>query len=194
MITPRLVLFTRYPEPGHAKTRLIPKLGAFGAAELHRRLTERTLATLRKTGLPIEIWVTGAPVAAFEAWLGTDTPIWLQPSGDLGARMDQASRPSPAIVIGSDIPLLAVSHIEQAVVLLRSGKVALGPAEDGGYYLVGLPEPVPLLFADMPWSTSDVLAETIRRLSANGILYGLLPVLPDLDRPEDLERFPFLSA
>jgi glycosyltransferase A (GT-A) superfamily protein (DUF2064 family) len=97
-------------------------------------------------------------------------------------------------LIGSDIPTLAVSHIEQAAALLRRGTVALGPAEDGGYYLIGLAAPAPLLFADMPWSTSAVLAETIRRLSANGILYGLLPILPDLDRPEDLERFPFLSA
>ena len=194
MTPPRLVLFTRYPQPGLAKTRLIPALGAEGAAELHRRLTERTLATLRQTGLAVEIWVTGAAVAAFEAWLGTDVPIRMQPSGDLGARMDQASRPGPAIVVGSDIPLLAVSHIEEAAALLRRGTVALGPAEDGGYYLIGLPAPAPLLFDDMRWSTSDVRAETIRRLSIGGISYGLLPTLADLDRPEDLARFPFLST
>ena len=194
MKQPVLVMFTRYPQPGRAKTRLIPALGADGAAELHRRLTERTLATLRVTGLPVELWVTGAPVEAFQAWLGHEVPIRSQMAGDLGARMDQASRPGPAIVVGSDAPLLAVSHIDQAAALLRDGKVALGPAEDGGYYLIGLPVPAPQLFHDMPWSTDAVLSETVRRLAADATPYGLLPTLPDLDRPEDLERFPFLLA
>ena len=194
MIPPRLVLFTRYPQPGQAKTRLIPALGAAGAAELHRRLTEATLATLRATGLPVEIWVTGAPVAAFEAWLGRDAPIRLQGCGDLGARMDRALQPTPAIVVGSDLPTLAVSHIMRAAALLAGGTVALGPAEDGGYYLVGLPAPAPFLFEAMAWSTPGVLAETRRRLQANAMAYALLPTLPDLDRPEDLARFPGLLA
>lgn len=189
---PRLLLFTRYPRPGQAKTRLIPALGALGAAELHRRLTERTLATLRATGLPVELWVTGAPTAAFETWLGTDMPIKQQACGDLGQRMDQALRPTPAIVVGSDLPTLAASHVVAAASLLADGKVALGPAEDGGYYLVGLPAPASFLFDAMTWSTSGVLAETRRRLQANATPYALLPTLTDLDRPEDLGRFPGL--
>ena len=194
MTPPRLVLFTRYPQPGHAKTRLIPALGAAGAAALHRRLTEATLATLLATGLPVELWVTGAPFAAFEAWLGNDTPIHLQGDGDLGARMDRALQPTPAILVGSDLPTLATSHIAQAAALLADGSVALGPAEDGGYYLVGLPAPAPFLFEAMAWSTAGVLAETRRRLEANATPYALLPTLPDLDRPEDLARFPGLLA
>ena len=194
MKQPVLIMFTRYPQPGRAKTRLIPALGAEGAAELHRRLTEKTLATLRTTGLQVELWVTGASIEAFQAWLGDGVPIRSQTSGDLGARMDHASRPGPAIVVGSDAPTLAISHIDEAAALLRDDKVALGPAEDGGYYLIGLPAPAPRLFHDMPWSTAAVLTETIRRLKADATPYGLLPTLPDLDRPEDLERFPFLLA
>ena len=192
MIAPRLVLFTRYPQPGQAKTRLIPALGAAGAAALHRRLTEATLATLLATGLPVEIWVTGAPAAAFEAWLGTGTPIRPQECGDLGARMDRALRPTPAILVGADLPTLAASHITQAAALLADGTVALGPAEDGGYYLVGLPAPAPFLFEAMAWSTAGVLAETRRRLQAHAVRHALLATLPDLDRPEDLARFPGL--
>ena len=194
MTAPRLVLFTRYPQPGHAKTRLIPALGAAGAAALHRRLTDATLATLLRMGLPVEVWVTGAPADAFAAWLGADVPIRQQGEGDLGARMDRALRPVPAILVGSDLPTLAASHIMQAVAALAKGQVALGPAEDGGYYLVGLPEPAPFLFEAMRWSTPGVLAETRRRLEAHATPYALLPTLPDLDRPDDLARFPGLLA
>jgi rSAM/selenodomain-associated transferase 1 len=188
---PRLVLFTRFPEPGRAKTRLIPALGATGAAALHRRLTEATLATLRQTGLDEEVWVTGAPLDAFADWLGAAT-LRLQAGGDLGARMARALDPAPAIIVGSDLPDLAPAHIAEAVRLLAEGKVALGPAEDGGYYLLGLPTPAPFLFGAMDWGTDGVLAETTRRLTANGRAYGLLSTLADLDRPEDLSRFPGL--
>ncbi len=194
MSLPRLVLFTRFPEPGRAKTRLIPALGPAGAAALHRRLTEQTMATLRNTGLPLEVWVTGAPVAAFEAWLGAGTPLRVQNDGDLGARMAEALSPAPAIVVGSDLPTLAASHILAAAALLADGRVALGPAEDGGYYLLGLPSPASFLFDDMAWSTAGVLAETTRRLEKQAVPFGLLPTLPDLDRPEDFGRFPGLLA
>lgn len=192
MPSPRLLLFTRYPEPRRAKTRLIPALGPVGAADLHRRLTEATLATLRATQRPVEVWVTGAPLDAFRPWLGDDIAIRLQPDGDLGARMAHALDPAPALVVESDVPGLTAAHIEAAVALLAQQKVALGPASDGGYYLLGLPAPAPFLFEAMEWGTDTVLAETRARLDANGRPYGLLPVLTDLDRPEDLVQFPDL--
>lgn len=190
---PRLVLFTRYPEPGRAKTRLIPALGADGAAALHRRLTEATLAMLRKTEMDVEVWVAGAPLGAFVDWLGPAT-VKLQPEGDLGARMAYALHPTPAIIVGSDLPDLAPAHIEGALQMMAEGRVALGPAEDGGYYLLGLPEPAPFLLRAMNWGTDAVLAETTRRLDAEGRSYALLPKLADLDRPEDLALFPGLLA
>ncbi len=190
--TPRLVLLTRFPEPGRAKTRLIPALGAAGAAALHRRLTETTLAILRATGLPVEVWVTGAAPDAFAAWLGNEVTIRPQGEGDLGARMQRCLDPAPALVVGADLPDLTPAHINAAVRLLAAGKVALGPAEDGGYYLLGLPALAPWLFSGMAWGTDGVLAETQRRLRAGGRPCGLLPPLADLDRPEDLGRFPGL--
>jgi rSAM/selenodomain-associated transferase 1 len=189
---PRLLLFTRFPEPGRAKTRLIPALGAAGAAALHRCMTERTLATLRATGLPIEVWVTGAPLAAFAEWLGGGTTLRQQGEGDLGARMARALAATPAIIVGADLPALTPAHVAAAAGLLTAGKVALGPAEDGGYYLLGLPAPAPFLFGAMEWGTAAVLAETMRRLDAHGRVFGTLPTLADLDRPEDLARFPGL--
>lgn len=189
---PRLLVFTRFPEPGRAKTRLIPALGPEGAAAVHRRLTERTLATLRGTGMAVEVWVTGAPDAAFHDWLGEDTRVVQQGEGDLGARMGRALAVTPAILVGSDIPELAAGHIEAAAGLLAEGHVALGPAEDGGYYLIALPAPAPFLFDGMAWSTETVLAETVRRLDARGVAHGLLPTLADLDEPRDLSRFPGL--
>lgn len=189
---PRLVLFTRFPQPGRAKTRLIPALGAAGAAGLHRRLTEATLATLCATGLDVEVWVTGAPVEAFEDWLGAATIVRPQIEGDLGQRMACALDPAPSIIVGSDVPDLEAAHILTAAQLLADGKVALGPAEDGGYYLLGLPVPAPYLFDAVEWGTNTVLVETRRRLDTAGQPYGLLPTLADIDRPEDLARFPHL--
>ncbi len=191
IIRPRLVMFTRFPEPGRAKTRLIPALGAVGAAALHRRLAERTLAVLRATAFDVEVWVTGAPLAGFTDWLGPAT-FRHQVEGDLGARMAQALDPAPAIIVGSDLPDLAPEHVEAAAAILARGEVALGPAEDGGYWLLGLSAPAPFLFDGMAWGTDAVLAETLRRLGTHGRAYALLPTLADLDRPEDLDRFPGL--
>ena len=196
--SPRLLMFTRFPAPGQAKTRLIPALGPDGAAAVHRTMTERTLATLRAAadagGMAVEVWVTGGPDAAFRQWLGPGFAIVQQGEGDLGARMARALAATPAILVGSDLPDLQPGHIAAAAALLAVGQAAFGPAEDGGYYLVALPAPAPFLFTGMAWSTAGVMAETRRRLHAHGVAYGLLPTLPDLDKPADLARFPNLLA
>lgn len=183
-IRPRLVLFARYPTPGRAKTRLIPALGADGAADLHRRLTERTLATLLSTGFPVELRSTGAAAAAFHNWLGA-VAVVPQGRGHLGARMARAARP-PAILIGADIPGLTAAHIHAAAALLSHHPVVIGPALDGGYYLIGVSQPAPWLFVPMAWGTDQVFATTLQRCAARGVVPGLLPPLADLDRPEDL--------
>ena len=192
--SPRLVLFTRHPEPGRAKTRLIPALGAERAADLHRRLTERSVATLRLSGLPIEIRVTGAPAADFHAWLGPDLAIIDQGEGDLGERLTRAAADPPVILLGSDIPDLAPRHLDAAADALCRSEAVIGKAEDGGYWLLGIARAMPFLFADMPWSTDVVAAITLERLAARGIAPVVLDTLADLDRPEDLERWPDLTA
>jgi len=190
-MTPRVVLFTRHPTPGQAKTRLIPALGADGAAALHRRLTERALSTMRASGLPMEVCTTGAPITNFRTWLGSGVALVDQGEGDLGARLLRAAAP-PVILIGADIPGLAASHLLNAAAALHTCPAVIGPAEDGGYYLLGLRDPMPFLFDAMPWGTDQVLALTLHRLTSRGITPVLLEPLADLDRPEDLARWPGL--
>ena len=190
---PRLVLFTRFPEPGRAKTRLIPALGAEGAAVLHRRLTERSLAVMRASRLPFELRVTGADLASFHAWLGADVPCVEQGEGDLGARLIRASAEAPVILLGADTPDLAAVHLTDAAAALDRKLAVIGPAEDGGYWLLGLARPMPALFIDMAWSTDTVYAATRARLAEAGIEPEVLATLGDCDRPEDLARWPDLG-
>ncbi|VVS99204.1 TIGR04282 family arsenosugar biosynthesis glycosyltransferase [Erythrobacter sp. EC-HK427] len=187
---PTIALFARYPVAGKAKTRLIPALGAEGAAELHRLLVERTLSTMRASGLPFAVWTTGEEHAAFAQWPGEDVPMIAQGEGDLGARL--ARVPAPAILLGADIPDVTAEHLLAAAKALEEVPVVIGPASDGGYYLLGFRDPVPFLFDDMPWGTEQVRALTEARLEARGISYRLLQTLDDCDRPEDLAKWPEL--
>ena len=190
-MNPRVVLFTRYPEPGRAKTRLIPALGAERAAQLHRTLTERTLQAVRSSGLELELRTTGAPTAAFEEWLGPASIID-QGQGDLGERLARAGPPYPTIFIGSDAPDLTPVLLQDAVRALKEAFAVIGPAEDGGYWLLGLARAVDGVFEGLDWGTSLVFGQTMNRLAAAEIDPVLLPELADCDRPEDLARWPGL--
>lgn len=190
----RLVIFTRYPEPGCAKTRLIPSLGAEGAAALHRRLTERTVAAGRASGLAVEVRTTGGASRAFSEWLGGDVMLVDQGEGDLGQRLRRAAAPTPVLFIGSDLPDLTVGHLVDAANRMHDHQVVLGPAEDGGYWALGLNEPADFLFDAMPWGTDQVLRLTVERLRSRGICPALLPTLADCDRPEDLARWKNLKG
>lgn len=185
----RVVLFTRWPEPGHAKTRLIPALGAEGAAALHRRLTERAVSACRASGLAVEVRTTGAPLANFAAWLGDDLCFVDQSDGDLGDRLSRAAAVTPVLLVGADIPDMTAAHLCSAAAALDAASVTIGPAEDGGYWLLGLATPMPALFNDIAWGTSAVFAATVARLAAPP---AILETLADLDRPEDLARWPDL--
>lgn len=194
MTPPRLVLFARYPAPGACKTRLIPALGPAGAADLHRRLTERTVTVLRASGTPVTVAFTGADGDAFTEWLGTEVTLVEQADGDLTARLLACLDPAPVIFFGADTPDLAAQHIETAIAALQNNEVVIGPAEDGGYYLIGMRQALPDLLTNMPWSTDQVLPETLARLDQRGIMPVLLDTLSDCDRPEDLARWPGLTA
>jgi uncharacterized protein len=190
MPEPRLTIFARYPEPGKAKTRLIPALGPDGAARVYARLLDMTLASARQSGLPIELRTTGGSRNAFITLCGEDLAITEQGEGDLGRRLSRV--PSPAIVIGSDAPALDAALLREARDLLERHEVVIGPASDGGYYLIGFVRPIPFAFSSIAWSTPEVLPETLRRLGAQGIEPALLPVLADIDTPADLADWPEL--
>ncbi|UVI40348.1 TIGR04282 family arsenosugar biosynthesis glycosyltransferase [Qipengyuania spongiae] len=186
--SPALAIFARWPEPGAAKTRLIPALGAEGAAEVYRRLLAHTIDEARHCGLPVVVRTTGADPARFRAAFGRDIACEDQGEGDLGERL--ARVPAPAIIIGSDCPDCDASTMRRAAEALRTHPAVIGPASDGGYYLIGLAEAQPAVFADMEWSTETVFAETMHRFAAAGIAPLVLPRLDDIDTPEDLARHP----
>ncbi len=187
----RVAIFTKWPAPGRAKTRLIPTLGPDGAARLHARLVEQTLAVVRASGLAFEVRVTGAALPEFIQWLGDDVTIIDQGEGDLGARL--ARVPAPTLLIGADAPDLTAWHLRAAASALERAPAVIGPAADGGYWLLGLSCIMPHLFTSMPWGTDAVAAETIARLTAAGVAPVILPTLHDCDRPEDLARWPDLA-
>ena len=198
----RLIIFTRYPVPGEAKTRLIPALGAKGAARLQRALTEHTVAEarqfLKRSGrTKLEICFSGGSTADMRHWLG-DMSFHRQTEGDIGERMKKAlSRAfqqgaGGAVLIGSDIPGLNGAYLQQAFGCLAEYEVVLGPSLDGGYYLVGLgcdraEMLLPVLFDGMTWSTGTVFRTTQQRLQRARARVAELPVLQDIDTPDDLD-------
>ncbi len=192
----RLILFARYPVAGRVKTRLIPALGAEGAAALHRRLVLRTLRTAevaaRRAGSELEIRFDGGSEAAMAHWLGDGWVCRRQGDGDLGQRMASAFEDSfkegstATAVIGSDCPGLTPELLSGAFDALSQNSAVLGPATDGGYYLLGLTRFVPELFHGLTWGTDSVLADSLGILERAGIKPGLLDPLDDLDRPGDL--------
>ena len=189
-----LAILAKAPAPGAVKTRLIPALGAEGAAALHARLIERTVATTCAAAIgPVTLWVTPAPPRAYFTTLASRFPIGLaaQPDGDLGARMLAACQAvaGPAIVIGTDCPALTSFHLREAADALRAGSdVVVIPAEDGGYVLIGSRRSQPELFSRMTWGVDTVMAETRRRLAQHGLTSHEFAPLWDIDRPEDLAR------
>jgi rSAM/selenodomain-associated transferase 1 len=195
----RVMVFARAPTPGEAKTRLIPALGKAGAAELHRRLVMHGLRVATDAQLgPVELWCARDAGDPFfrECERRFGVSLHSQGEGDLGARMQRAfesalARSRHAILVGSDIPALSVQYLRDADQALAQGDdVVIGPAEDGGYALIGLPRCDPELFRDIPWGGPEVLPETRRRIVALSWRSSELSVLWDVDRPEDLERLP----
>ncbi|HLY38939.1 MAG TPA: TIGR04282 family arsenosugar biosynthesis glycosyltransferase [Candidatus Binatia bacterium] len=183
----------RHPEPGRVKTRLARVLGTNAATALYRAfildLADR-LATL-----PYAVtWAVDPPGAPFTTVV-PHARCRAQEGADLGERMTRAFAAEFAegggavAMIGADIPHLpATVFAETAAALGRDADVVLGPAEDGGYYLVGLTVPAPALFTGVAWSTPDVLATTLARARDAGLRTHLLPPTFDVDEPADLDR------
>ena len=198
----RLLVFAKAPVPGQVKTRLAPVLAAAGAAALHARLVEESIARFTAATLcPVELHCapdTHHPLFQDLAQRHSIT-CRAQRGGDLGARMGHAAEQCLEaggwpLLVGTDCPLLDRAMLVAACEALQDGHPAvLGPAEDGGYVLLGLRQPVPELFRDMAWGTDRVLADTRARLAARGWDWHELPLLWDLDRPGDLRRYQALD-
>ena len=198
----QIAIMAKAPIPGLAKTRLIPVLGASGAARLQRRLTRMTLACALDAQLgAVTIWCTPDSRHRFFRALRRTTGVDLlvQSAGDLGERMHAAFRlhcaRGPVLVVGTDCPVLRPEHLREAAQALIAGDDAVfHPAEDGGYALVGLRVPQPALFANMAWSTSTVMLATRARARTQGLRIREFETLWDVDLPDQLDRLNALLA
>ncbi len=195
-----LVIFAKAPVPGQVKTRLCPPLTPDEAATLHGSFVldtlERTKAAMGKFRLTIDRFLACAPSSAhvffkiMEARHGVN--LLDQEGKDLGARMERAFADllgrgyRRVVLVGTDVPSLPLPQYRQAFELLADHDVVLGPAEDGGYHLIGMTKPRPALFRNMPWSTDQVLALTRRRVEDEGASVALLPTWRDVDTVDDL--------
>jgi rSAM/selenodomain-associated transferase 1 len=195
-----LVLFAKAPIPGQVKTRLCPPLTPDEAASLHGSFVldslERTKTAIQQQKLSLDRIMACAPAAdhVFFKILGERHGVRLinQAGDHLGARMHQAASTLFAegyrrlLIVGTDLPSLPLSIYRDALAQLDRHPIALGPALDGGYYLLGLTRPIPQLFDQIPWSTTEVLKTTVARAEAAGLTVGQLQPWRDVDTIEDL--------
>jgi uncharacterized protein len=190
----RLLLLTKAPEPGKVKTRLAAIMGAEAAADVYAKLVNDCLENCASADLcPVEIWCSPSTEHSFfqRCRERYHTVLQQQTPGDIGQRMSRAIRSvlqyaEHTVLIGADCPALSVPDLESAFEALQQGEdVVLGPAEDGGYYLVGMSEYHPSLFENIPWSTSGVLAATETHLRRQGLSWHTLPEHRDVDTAED---------
>ena len=207
MSTTRIVVIAKAPQPGRVKTRLIPALGAEGAAALAARMLARTLAVAFEAAGAADtadpalgvVELCASPAPGDPAWQGVVVPAGLrwsaQGEGDLGARMAGAARRVLAggervLLIGTDCPALDAACLRAAAEALDEVEAVIVPSFDGGYVLLGLRRFDPSLFEGIAWSTSTVAAATRVRLDALAWSYQVLPALQDIDVPADLVHLP----
>ncbi|MFL5385582.1 MAG: TIGR04282 family arsenosugar biosynthesis glycosyltransferase [Longimicrobiaceae bacterium] len=190
-----ILVFVRTPEAGRVKTRLAAEIGDGAALRVYRRLAEHAVAEARALGEEAAVRIHHTPADEGEtvrAWLGADAAYLPQGDGDLGARMRTAFEAAFAaghprvLIVGSDLPGLSAAVLRRALRLLDAHPAVVGPAADGGYYLLGLREMVPGVFDGIAWSTGEVLGATLARLRAAGCEPALLETLRDVDVAADL--------
>lgn len=183
----RVVIFAKAPVPGRVKTRLVPALGAEGAAALAAEMLERTIAEALASVCDVELCGDPDPAGW---WHGPAVTFSAQGEGDLGERLARAAkralRRGPVLLIGSDCPALDRQRLREAAVALASDDAVIHPAEDGGYALLGLRAFDASIFEGMEWSTPSVAAETRARIAALGWSLREGETLRDVDEPADL--------
>jgi hypothetical protein len=192
-----LMVFVKYPTPGSVKQRLAQHLGNKRAAEIYKKIAEtivQKVAPASSEDYILEIYFSPQEdEKLMRQWLAENEYFSPQQGSDLGARMSNAfshafaAGYTKALLIGSDCPDISRDIITQSFDMLKAKHIVLGPAYDGGYYLIGVREPIPELFSNIEWGTEKVLSQTIDKINAAGLSLGLLPVLRDIDRIEDLK-------
>lgn len=194
----QLIVFAKAPEPGLAKTRLIPALGATGAAALAERMLAHAVGVAAAAGFgQVELCATPSARHASLQRLGALHGLDLsdQGEGDLGERMHRAlaralRKHRRAVLIGSDAPGLDAAMLQQAAAALATHDAVFVPALDGGYVLVGLQRPAVMLFEGIAWSTASVMAQTRERARAAGLSWAELTPVADIDEGADLVHLP----
>ena len=192
-----IIFFVKYPEPGEVKTRLAEESSAEGAAEFYKSFVEDKLAELKDVS-DADLIVFHSPESAGPAmaqWLGPDYRLIAQKGAELGRRMENAFREAffmgyeRAVLIGSDIPGLTPEIVNTALVYLEPGRACIGPAGDGGYYLIGFHRKAfeARIFQKMEWSRVDIYQRTINRLEEMNADFTELDRLDDMDTFEDVE-------
>jgi len=189
-------VFARFPEGGKVKTRLIPALGPERAAALHAVLTRRTLDVTRRFCrdrlCDLEIQFAGGDVLRMQSQFGSENQYSTQHGADLGERLEHAVAMAFAagtgrvMVIGTDCPEIEPARLEEAFARLSHSDLVLGPAIDGGYYLIGMQDHHAELFRGIDWGTEHVLRQTIEKARRSRLRVSQLPPLSDVDYPEDL--------
>ena len=193
-----LLVFTRAPVPGQTKTRLIPLLGAQGAADFHQTVLQSTLAESNASDFrTVEIWCATEIDHPFlkQCELNYACSMKIQQGDDLGERMHHAIdiallKNKFVVIIGSDCPAITTDILNKTHQQLSNGKDAvLGPASDGGYYLIGLKKPNSSIFQDIVWGEANVAERTREKFADLGLDYVELEELSDIDTPEDYQRY-----
>ncbi len=194
-----IVVFAKAPIAGEVKTRLTPFLTAASAALLHRNLVLHSLQTMTALAdCSVELWVGSQHSWWDELSEQYDIPVFEQRGKDLGERMLYAlgnalQRSEKVLIVGTDCPAITPNYLQLAFDGLEQKGVVIGPADDGGYVLLGLKQLLPSLFDDIQWGGDNVLAATLARLQSAGERYFELASLMDIDRPEDFSKLEQLS-
>ncbi|MDE3084073.1 MAG: TIGR04282 family arsenosugar biosynthesis glycosyltransferase [Verrucomicrobiota bacterium] len=194
-VRPVVMAFLKAPRPGIVKTRLGRQIGHEQATKIYRAMAERQIKSV-PSAFRVEVhYAPRGAAAEMREWLGPSYHYRVQSGGDLGQRLASAFAhgfkfgATAIIAIGADCPALDGACLAEAAHHLGRTDVVLGPATDGGYYLIGLRRPSPQIFSGIAWSSEKVLPQTLARIEASGLSVHLLPVREDIDDWESLRRY-----
>ena len=188
-----IIVFVKNPELGKVKTRLAKSIGEEGALKVYKFLLNYTKSIVGNAGADKLYLFHHEEIIKSNKWSILNCENKLQSSGDLGVKMENAFNYvfskgyKSVVVVGSDCLEITSELIDKSFLELENYNSVIGPAKDGGYYLLGLNKMIPEIFQDMPWSKSNLLEETIKKLKLENLNYQLLPTLSDVDYIEDIE-------